>query len=75
MSLDLKAEPFQQFGDGLCGTVAIAGRIVRRNLDDLGQEAGLRFGMFAHEIVDRAFDRRHRMAPSSTSELSTRIPS
>ena len=42
--LDLKAKSFQERGDDFCGAVAIPGRIVRRNLHDLGQEAGLGFG-------------------------------
>ena len=77
MPLDLKAEAFQERGDDFCGAVAIAGRIVGRNLDDLGEEARLRFGMLAHEVVDRALDRRHRVSPieRQASKPSTRIPS
>ena len=76
--LDLEAKPFQQRGDDFGRAVAIAGRIVRRNLHDLGEEARLRLGVLAHEVMDRALDRRHRIAPFSNgkvSKSSTRIPS
>ena len=61
MPLDLKTKAFQEFGDGFRGAVAISRRIVRRNLDDLGEEARLGLSLLAHEIMDRAFDPRHRV--------------
>ena len=78
MPLDLKAKSFQERGDDFCGAAAIPGRIVRRNLHDLGEEARLSFGMLTHEVMDRTFDWRHRIVPFSAGEdskPSTRIPS
>jgi hypothetical protein len=40
--LNLKAKSFQECGDDFCGAPAITRRIIRRNLDDLGEEARLR---------------------------------
>ena len=76
--LDLKSQSFQERGDSLRGTAAIAGRVVRRNLHDFGEEARLSLSLLAHEIMDRAFDLRHRAASFSAGEVSkpsTRIPS
>ena len=69
--LDLKPKSFQELGDDFRGAVAISGRIVGRNLDDLGEEARLRFGMLAHEVMDRALDRRHRISPHRTVRRRT----
>ncbi len=75
--LDLKAKSLQECGDDFRGAAAISGRIVRRNFHDLGEEARLRLGMFAHEVADRALDWRHRVPPvePQASKPSTRIPS
>jgi hypothetical protein len=54
--LDLKPKSFQECGDDFRGAPAITRRIIRRNLDDLAKEARLRFGVLAHEVVDRALD-------------------
>jgi hypothetical protein len=75
--LDLKIKSFQECGDNFGGTAAISGRIVRRNFDDLGKKARLRFGMLTHEVAYRALDWRHRVSPvePQASKPSTRIPS
>ena len=55
MPLDNKAEPFEEFGDRLGCRVAVARRVVRRDLDDLGEEAGLGLLMGAQVFVDGGF--------------------
>jgi hypothetical protein len=75
--LDPKTKSFQECSDDFRGAAAISWRIVGRNLDDLGKEARLRFGMFAHEVAYCALDRRHCVSPNQiqASNPSTRIPS
>src|SRR5277367_2726160 len=75
--LDLKTQSFEECGDDFRGAAAITGRIVGRNLDDLGEKTRLRFGMLAHEVAYRGLDWRHRVSPnqSQASKPSTRIPS
>ena len=53
--LDREPETLEEPGDRGGGKVAVAGRIVGRNLYDLGQEARLRVGMRLNEGMDRAF--------------------
>ena len=75
--LDLKTKSFQECRDDFRGAAAVSGRIVRRNLDDFGEETRLCFGMLAHEVAYRALDWRHRISPveCQASKPSTRIPS
>ena len=56
MALDGEAEALEQLGDGLGRRRAIAGRIVGRRLDDLGEEAGFRVAVGGDEIVDGGLD-------------------
>ena len=70
--LDLKTKSFQEGGDDFRGAAAISGRIVRGRLDDLGQEARLRFGMLTHEIANCGLDWRHRVSPLNIRRRSPR---
>jgi len=65
--LDLKTKSFQECRDDFRGAAAVSGRIVRRNLDDFGEETRLCFGMLAHEVAYRALDWRHRISPRPMS--------
>ncbi len=56
MALDDEAEALEQLGDDLSRRRAIAGRIVGRRLDDLGEEAGFRVAVGDDEIVDGGLD-------------------
>ena len=55
MPLDDKSEPFEELCDRLGRRVAVARRVVRRDLDDLGEEAGLGLLMGAQVFVDGGF--------------------
>jgi hypothetical protein len=73
-----EANSLEEFGGDFCGGRAISRRIVRRNFHDLGEEARLSLGVLAHEVMDRALDRRHRgssLVELQASKSSTRIPS
>ena len=79
MPLDREAQAFEELRDRLGGAGAVAGRIVGRNLDDLGQKPCLGVPMRADEGVDGGFGRSTGIGvlplELGYSNPSTRMPS
>src|SRR5204862_267448 len=59
VGLDLESQPFEQFLGALAMGVAIAGGVVRRHLDQLGQERFLLRAVLVDILRQRGFNGIH----------------